>query len=254
MSVDPHEIASLTTAQLVERFAADARGMGVPLRSLDLRNFKPRTPEIETIGGDLRAVARELRARNAVEAVRSLYESDEDPVRSFASTQFGAFAPEAARAAFLGVRFGVPTREVLAMTQRARSTPAERPNLTGLTNDELVERFVDGATRLYATRFLDCLGDPADLEIRNKILPHVWDPARELKARDALAKLVPLMDHPNERVRLDAATACLDIESPKADAILQAAAVRSRDEFDMMDAKRVIERRSRGQGVVWGVV
>jgi hypothetical protein len=62
------------------------------------------------------------------------------------------------------------------------------------------------------------------------------------------------MDHPNERVRLDAATACLDIEPQKADAIIHAAAARSRDEFDRMDAKRVIERRSRGQGVVWGVV
>ena len=201
------EISSLTTAQLVERFAADARQMGVPLRSLDLRNFKPRSAESKAAGDDLQAVASELRARNAVTEVRPLYDSNEDPVRSFASTQFHAFAPELARAAFSGVRFGVPTPEVLALTQRARETSPERPDLTGLTDDELVERFVDGAIRLYATRFLDCFGDPADLEIRNNILPHVWDPARELKARGALAKLAPLMDHPNERVRLDAATA-----------------------------------------------
>jgi hypothetical protein len=77
---------------------------------------------------------------------------------------------------------------------------------------------------------------------------------KALKARGALAKLAPLMDHPNERVRLDAATACLDIEPQKADAILQAAAARSREQFDMMDAKRIIQQRSRGQGVVWGVV
>jgi hypothetical protein len=254
MTTDSQEISSLTTAQLVERFAADARQMGVPLRSLDVRNFKPRSPEIKAAGDDLRAVARELRARNAAAEVRPLYDSNEDPVRSFASTQFHAFAPELARAAFSGVRFGVPTPEILALTQRARETSPERPNLAGLTDDELVERFVDGAIRLYATRFLDCLGDPADLEIRNNILPYVWDPARELKARGALAKLAPLMDHPNERVRLDAATACLDIEPQKADAILQAAAARSREQFDMMDAKRIIQQRSQGQGVVWGVV
>ena len=77
------------------------------------------------------------------------------------------------------------------MKQRARETSPERPDLTGLTDDELVERFVDGAIRLYATRFLDCFGDPADLKIRNNILPHVWDPARELKAHGALANLFP---------------------------------------------------------------
>lgn len=254
MTVDSREISSLTTAQLVERFAADARRMGNPQRPLDPRNLKPRTPEFEAVGGDLQAVARELRARNAVEQVRPLYESDEDPVRSFASTQFRAFDPELARAAFSGARFAVPTREVVALTRRVRDTSSERPDLTGLTDDELVERFIDGAIRLYATRFLDCLGDPADLEIRNNLLPHVWDPARELKAHGALAKLVPLMDHPNERARLDAATACLDIEPQKANAIIQAAAVRSREQFDMMDAKRVIQQRSRGQCVVWGVV
>jgi Domain of unknown function (DUF2019) len=254
MTIDSREISSLTTAQLIERFVADARRLGVPLRSLDLRNFKPRTPEVEAVGDDLRAVARELRARNAAVEVRPLFDSEEDPVRSFASTQFRAFAPEVAQAAFSGVRFGAPTREVVALTQRARDTSPERPNLTGLTDDELVARFIDGAIRLYATRFLDCFGDPADLEVRNNILPHVWDPARELKAHGALAKLVSLMDHSNERVRLDAATACLDLEPQKADAILQAVAARSCEQFDMVDAKRVIERRSRGQGVVWGVV
>jgi HEAT repeat protein len=253
MTVDPKEIASQTTAQLVERFAADARRLGNPRRPRDPRNLKPRTPEFQALSGDLRAVASELRARNAVAEVRPLYDSEEDPVRSFASTQFGAFAPEVAQAAFFGVRFGVSTREALALTQLALDTPAERPNLTGLSDDELVERFTDGAIRLYATRFLDCLGDPADLEIRNNILPHVWDPARELKAHGALAKLVPLMDHPNERVRLDAATACHDIEPQKAHTILSEVAARGREEFDVMDAKRVLERWSRGQGVVWGV-
>ena len=254
MTVESKEISSLTTAQLVERFAADARRMGNPQRPRDPGNLKPRTPEFETVGDDLQAVARELRARNAAAEVRPLYDSGEDSVRSFASTQFRAFDPELARAAYSAARFAVPTREVVALTQRARDTSPERPDLTGLTDDELVERFVDGAICLDATRFLDCFGDPADLEIRNNVLPHVWDPARELKARGALAKLVPLMDHANERVRLDAATACLDIEPQKANAILEAAAARSREEFDMMDAKRVIEQRSRGQGVVWGVV
>ena len=57
MTLDPEEISSLTTAQLVERFAANARRMGNPQRPRDPRNLKPRTPEFEAVSGDLRAVA-----------------------------------------------------------------------------------------------------------------------------------------------------------------------------------------------------
>jgi HEAT repeat protein len=228
--------------------------MGNPRPSFIPGNLKARTPEREAVVNDLHAVARELRARNAVAEIRLLYESEDDPVRSRAATQFWAFDPETAQAAYLGVSFGQSTREALRLTKLARDTPAEVPDLTALSADQLVEKFVDGSIRLYATRFLDCIGDRGDLEVRNRIVPHVWDPARELKSRGALARLVPLMDHANDRVRLNATIASLDIEPQKAEAILQDFAKGARAPFDMMDAKRSLRSWREGETVVWGVV
>ena len=253
MTEDVDEIRSSTTSALIARFCADAREMGNPRFTLALGNLKAKTPEREAAVNDLHAVARELRARAAVAEIRPLFESADDRVRRRAATQFWSLDPKAAEAAFLGTRFGQSTGEALRLTKLARDTPAEVPDLTGLNVDELVEKFVDGSIRLYATRFLDCIGDLGDLEIRNRIAPHVWDPARELKSRGNLARLVPLMDHPNDRVRLNAAIASLDLEPQKAAAILEGFVKRGREEFDIIDARHSLRMWREGKPVVWGV-
>ena len=254
MTEDVDEIRSSTTSALIARFCAGARRMGNPRPSFLPWNREANTPEREAAVEDVHAVVRELRARGAVAEIRPLYESEDDLVRSRAATLFWPLDPKTAQAAFLGVRFGQSTREALRLIKLARGTPAAVPDLTGLSADELVTKFVDASIRLYATRFLDCIGDRGDLEIRNRIVPHVWDPARELKSRGELARLVPLMDHANDRVRLNAAIASLDLEPQKAAAILEGFAKRGREEFDIIDARHSLRMWREGKPVVWGVV
>ena len=173
-------------------------------------------------------------------------------MRSLASSQFSKFDPELAQAAFYGVQFGVPTREVVALTRRARATPADPPSLAGLSVEALVAAFLDASTRLYATRFIDCVGEPDDLEIRNRIVVEISRLAHELNARGALARLAPLMDDANDRVRIDAAMLCLATDTEKARAILDDAAARSRDIFDRMSAGRALGLWAEGKLVLSG--
>jgi hypothetical protein len=255
MSSDLSDIAGQNTDQLIQRFVAYALRLGYPWDANEKIKIqlKPGMPEHDSVVNELKAVARELRARQPVAQVRPLYESEHRSVRRFASTLLATVDPDLAQAAFRGAQYDLPTDEVVDLMRRARTPQPERPTLAELTPDALVERFVDASTRLYATRFLRCFDDPLDLEVRNDILVNVWDAAREIKARGELAKLAPLMDHANVRVRLNAAMACLGLEPQKASAILEAIGERG-EEFDMMDAKNALYHWRRGDGVVWGVV
>ena len=118
-----------------------------------------------------------------------------------------------------------------------------------MTLDALIERFVDAATRLYATRFLDCVGEHADLELRNRIVGEEGDILRELKARGALDRLLPLLDGADPAVRPQAAIACLAIATDKAIAILEAA-TRSYDSLERSDAKHYLYLWREGKPVV----
>jgi len=255
MSSDLSDIAGQNTDQLIQRFVAYALRLGYPWDANEKIKIqlKPGMPEHDSVVNELKAVARELRARQPVAQVRPLYESEHRSVRRFASTLLATVDPDLAQAAFRGAQYDLPTDEVVDLVRRARTPPPERPALAELTPDALVERFVDASTRLYATRFLCCFDDPLDLEVRNGVLVDVWDAAREIKARGEMAKLAPLMDHANVRVRLNAAMACLGIDPQKAGALLDAIGERG-EEFDMMDAKGAMYRWRQGNGVLWGVV
>jgi hypothetical protein len=238
---------------LVRRFAANALRLGYRLDPIEKLPLKLGTPEREAVIKEVQAVARELRARKPVAQVRPLYESEHRAVRSLASTLLGAIDPDLAQAALRSAQYDLPTDEVVALIRRARTPPPERPALAEMTLDALIERFVDASTRLYATRFLYCFEEPADMDVRNAILDNVWDAAREINARGELAILAPLMDHANVRVRFNAAMGCLGIEPQKASAILEAIGKRG-EEFDMMDARNALYHWRKGTGVVWGVV
>ena len=198
-------------------------------------------------------MARELCARKPVVEVQALYENENAGVRTFASTLLAAVDPELSEAAFRGLAFDTPPRKVLALARRARRPPPGKPSLADMSLDALIERFVDAATRLYATRFLDCLAKRADLELRNRIVCEEGDVLRELKARGALDRLLPLLDEPNPAVRPQAAVACLAIATDEAVAILEAA-TRSYDPMESGDARRYLYLWREGKTVVSGVV
>ena len=190
------DLRSATVAVLVERFAADARRMGdgrpfVPTR------IKRGSPEYEAALSDLRAAARELVARGAAAEFRPLLETDDDSIRSFASTTLAPLDRELAHAAFYGMMYRVPTLEVLRLIRRARAGPPKRPSPTEMRLDQLVDRFVDASTRLYATRSMDVVDEPRDLDLRGDILVEIVEILRELKARGGLEKLLPLLDDGN---------------------------------------------------------
>ncbi len=96
--------------------------------------------------------------------------------------------------------------EVVALRRRALQEPPPRPTLKEMSDDALVARFEDAAIREYATRFLESVQESQDMTERNRILDEIWDIMRELKARDALGQLVPLLASPNITVRREAAT------------------------------------------------
>ncbi len=238
MSNEANSIAP-TTPELIERFIADATRIGLPRDRDDPRRLKMDTPERDATVKDLHAVARELCARRPVAEVQALYENENAGVRTFASTLLAAVDPKLAAAAFRGLAFDTPARQVVALARRARVPPPEKPSLAELTLDALIERFIDAATRLYATRFLDCVIRRADLALRNRIVGEEGDILRELKARGALDRLLPLLDDPNPAVRPQAAIACLAIATDKAIAILEAT-TRSYDSMESRDARRYL--------------
>ena len=118
-----------------------------------------------------------------------------------------------------------------------------------MTLDALLARLVDAATRLYATRFLDCVSDPGDLDVRNRITDEEGDLLDALKARGALDRLLPLLGHENSTVRSQAAIACLGIATEKAAAILEEL-TKSRDVLEMAGAKRTLDRWRQGKPAI----
>ncbi len=143
-------------------------------------------------------------------------------MRSWASAQFASIDPEGSDAAFRGLIQGVSARDALALMRRARQLPPTKPTLEDMTVDELAARFEDAAEREYGTHFLDCIGESQDMALGNCICAEIWDIMRELKARGALSRLLPLLASPNMTVRREAATACLRIAEPQSVAALAA--------------------------------
>ena len=250
MSDQASAFASTGTTSLVERFIADATHIGLPRDRDDPHRLKLGTPEREATVTDLHAVARELCIRKPVAEVRALYENGNAAVRTFASTLLSAVDPELSLAAFRGLAFDTPARQVVALARRARLPPPEKPSLADMTLDALIERFVDAATRLYATRFLDCVAKRTDLALRNRIVCEESDILRELKARGALERLLPLLDDANPALRPQAAVACLAIATDKAIAILEAA-TRSYDPMESGDARRYLYLWREGKPGIW---
>ncbi len=253
MTNDSRDIAALGTDQLIQRFGANATRLGYAWDLNAQPQLKPGMPEHDAVVKELKAVARELRARDPVAQVRPLYESEHRSVRSFASTLLATVDPGLAWAALRSAEYDLPTDQVTALLRRVRTEPPARPSFAEMTVDALLDRFVDATTRLYATRFLDCIGEMSDMDIRNRIVTEKGDILRELKARGALERLLPLFDHPNLTVRTQAATACLAIDTQRALAILEAFP-KDGEFLEKCDVNYALERFRQGKGVIWGVV
>ena len=230
MSAD--DIAALSTTQLLDLFAAGARQVGVGrrtdvfhkrLRSNPFKLLEPSEPRdwaevrknMEAGLRTLYAAGGALRARGAISEIKRLF-ADEDPDTRFCAMMlFEDIDPELASSASHSFSAQLPTSDVADMRRRARQAPADK-SLREMSDDALIARFEDAASREHGSHLLDPIDEPEDQEIRDQINDEVIDIMRELKARGLLARLESLLESPDMSVRFRAAQACLRLAEQEA--------------------------------------
>jgi hypothetical protein len=259
MSADTY--AAMSTQRLLALFveAAKRTGAGRGLFGLldDIASSaapetaQPISKSPEAIAA-VQALGAALRARKPTEQIRRFFEDDDRDVRACAAGQFGSIDPEWAAATWSGLFANLPTREVLALTARARQAPPDRPTLQEMADDALVARFEDAATRESATQFLDSVDSQEDLATSNRISDELVDVMREVKSRGALPKLLPLLASANMAVRRRAAQGCLRIAQDKAVAALESV-VASGSFDDRLAAGDTLEHWRNGKCLVDGL-
>jgi len=228
--------AQMSTDELIRQFAETAKRAGsIWNDSLPLI----RTPERKQAADDIQPIGAELRSRKPIEKLRQLFQDESPDVRWWAGGQFLGIDPIWASAAMSGLSANLTTKEVLAWRDRTLAGPPPGPPIKEMTIAQLVDRFQDACTRLYATtRFLsDEEGGGLTMIAYNHISGEPHQIAKELSARDRLDALVPLLDDPLITVRQKAATYCLPAAPEKALAALAAVrATKKWPEFWFVDA------------------
>jgi HEAT repeat protein len=111
---------------------------------------------------------------------------------------------------------------MMALRARARKGPPRRPLLKDMSVDELAARYEDAGIRNYATQFMGRGAAFWNVKLSNKIVDEMGGIINELKSRNALTALLPLLDHANMTVRGRAAETCLSIAPERAVPILEA--------------------------------
>jgi HEAT repeat protein len=266
MTKQKFDVGTASVGELVAEFSNLAREKGCAIRpGAPLIDRRPEA-EKEAFRTRGRELIRALRERAAIDDVRPLFESADDDVRGFAASALDFFDEELAAAAFSGVLYGVPTVRTLQLTRSARSLDSTGPLLDRMTEDELYARFIDVASRIYATRFFDWLGDDgegvagrsADTDNRNHWIREEVLVLRELKSRGALARVLPLLDDPNPVIRAEAAIACLALATDRAVAILEDRARHiagyGAESLEASEAKDALRNWRAGKAVIWDVV
>jgi HEAT repeat protein len=207
------------------------------------------TPERGALVSRIHALGVALSARKAIAQIRKLFEDDDVDVRAWAGGQFVGIDPEWATAAISSAYKKLPTGDVLALRDRARQEPPSRPSLAEMSDEALLGRFEDAAERLDATRFLDTVGDPNDLETKNRLIGEGADVLREVKSRGLLERLLPLLTHANPTVRFRAAQGCLRIAESRAVAALEEIAAKRNFE-DSIHASGTLSNWRKGKCLV----
>ncbi len=191
---------------------------------------------------ELKAIETELRARKPIEKLRPLFDHENVDVRFHAAWAFLQVDPAWAIAAISALGSDLSTKDVIALRVRAKKRPPARPTLKEMSTDQLIARFEDAGIRENATQFLGGQFEPYDVKVRNRIIDEIRGVANELRSRDALARILPLLDHANITVRNTAAIYCLGIAPDLALPVLEAIA-EGRDKTEAVSAWLALERR-----------
>jgi len=237
MSGDAH--AQMSADELIAAFVRLAQA----LRSVWTfwAKIPENTPERQAMDQELRAIAAELCVRRPIEKLRPLFDHESVDVRFYAAMRFLPVDPDWAIAAISAHTADLSTKDVIALRARAKKRPPARPTVKDMSTDQLVARLEDAGIRRYATRFLGGEFEPFDVELNNRIAKETREIANELKARDALGRLLPLLDHPNVSVRRTAATYAIAVAPDRTLPVLEAISA-SRDLIEAPRASATLER------------
>jgi len=258
MSAEDYD--ALSTDRLLEMFVDAAKRFRLGRSQLARLQYMrdPHAPKLDTdvearkpAAEQLWATSNALYPRQPIAAVERMLEDDDPDIRATAAGYLGGLSPELADAASKGFQAMLPTREVLGLQRRARQAPPERPTLAEMSDDELVARFEDAASRERGANLLDYIDNADDKDVQNRIVREVWDIMRQLKARGLLPRLLPLFSSDNPTVRREAATACLRIAEAQAVATLEAVA--RTDPYDGFAAHEALGRWRASRSIVYGV-
>jgi hypothetical protein len=225
-------VSSMTTDALIEQFVRLAEQIGT-LFTLD--RAPAATPEREAAKKSLSIVAAELIKRNPIAKIRPLFDHESADVRAYAAGRFMGIDPDWGIATLCALNEGVTTARMIEMCDHARRLPPAQPTLQEMTVDQLVTRFEDAGTRRYTTRFCGDGEEPLDVELSNRIVDELREITAELRSRDAMKALLPLLKHPNIAVRSDAAGRCLPTAPDLALPVLEAL-IASGDEIERLNA------------------
>jgi hypothetical protein len=226
--------SAMSDESLLETFVATAK-LSRAGRIYEMLRRGPNAPQEETehtpeslkAAADVRAIGPELRGRLSIAQMRGLMDGDDPHVRMCAAGQFFSSDEEWASSTWVALAEELPTRDIVGFRAAARRPPPQTPSLQNMSDDELLTRFKDSATRLDWARFLDYVEDPSDLEARNRVIGEGVPILREIKARGLLEQLIPLMGGSNDCIRFRAALGCMRIAEPQAIAALEAIAARN---------------------------
>jgi HEAT repeat protein len=257
MSVDDY--SALSTERLLEMFATAAKRFGFATSHLEtLRRLRADLPigPIDDVAErkqgalQVRAIGEALRARGTIPEAKRLMVDDDPNVRAAAAIFFAYVSPELAHAAMQGMFASRPTLEVLAAQRHARQPPPVRPTLGEMSNDEVVARFEDAAKRQSAAdHYLDWVEDPKEMDVHNRLIDEVKEVLGELKSRNLLGRLQPLLDSSDCIVRLRAAQGCLRIAELEAVAAFESVA-RSGGIFERIDANEALDNWRKGKCLI----
>jgi Domain of unknown function (DUF2019) len=225
-------VSSMTTDALIEQFVRLAQ----EIRTLfTLDRVPAASPEREAAKKSFAVVAAELRKRRPVAKIRPLFDHESADVRAYAAGRFLDIDPKWAYATLCALNEGVSTARMIEMCDHARRPPPARPSLQEMTVEQLAARFEDAGTRRYATRFCGDGTAPLDVKLSNRIVDEIGKIVAELRSRDAMKALLPLLEHSNIAVRSDAAGRCLSTAPDLALPVLEAIAAGD-DEIERLNA------------------
>lgn len=248
----------IETAKLIAMFVEGAKDIPTIFPELPEAYFsglsakvRP-SPERSAKIDKLTTIAAALLARKPIAEARRLMDDDNLDVRGWATGMLRPLDPEWSAASQSGLFARLKTREVLAQRAFALQKPPFGPPIDTLSDDELVARFQDLGEREEATQFLDCVGNPKDMDIRNEIVGQTLDAMRALKARGLLPRLLPLFDIDKVAVRYEAALACMRIAPEKSIAVLEAIVASRNPEYSAL-AQDALNHWRKNNSVVYGM-